>query len=200
MRPYFLALCFAAASGTEIPKGAHVLLRMVNSINTRTAQAGDYVYLRTATPISVEGQIVAPADSYVQGVVAQSSRSGRVSGRAQLSIRLETITLASGKVFKFSPHLSSVDSNDSGQKVASSENIIKQGATHGEDAKQIAILAGSGASIGGIADRSWKGAGIAAGIGSGVGLATVLLSRGKEVDLRQGTTLDVVFDRPVVLE
>ena len=68
------------------------------------------------------------------------------------------------------------------------------------DAKRIAILAGSGASIGGIADRSWKGAGIGAGIGSGVGLATVLLSRGKEVDLRQGTTLDVVFDRPVALE
>ena len=201
MRTYFLALCFtAAAAGAEIPKGAHVLLRMVNSINTRTAQPGDYVYLQTATPISVDGQIVAPVDSYVQGVVAQSIRSGRVSGRAQLSIRLETITLGSGKVFKFSPHLSSVDSNDTGQKVASSENIIKQGSTHGEDAKQIAILAGSGASIGGIADRSWKGAGIGAGIGSGVGLATVLLSRGKEVDLRQGTTLDVVFDRPVALE
>ena len=180
MKALVVALCFAtAASATEIPKGAHVLLRMVNSINTRTAQEGDYVYLRTASPISVGGQIVAPADSYVQGVVAQSKRSGRVSGRAQLSIRLDTITLASGKVFKFSPHLSSVDSNDSEQKVESNENIIRQGSTHGQDAKQISILAGGGASIGGIADRSWKGAGIGAGIGSGVGLATVLLSRGK---------------------
>ena len=190
----------AAATGAEIPKGAHVLLRMVNSINTRTAQEGDYVYLRTSTPISVDGTVVAPVDSYVQGVVAKSKRSGRVSGRAQLSIRLENLTLASGKVFKFSPHLSSVDSNDSGQKVDSRENMIKQGSSHGEDAKQIAILAGSGAMIGGIADRSWKGAGIGAGVGSGVGLATVLLTRGKEVDLRQGTTLDVVFDRPVALE
>ena len=143
---------------------------------------------------------MAPADSYVQGVVAQSKRSGRVAGRAELSIRLETMTLSSGKLFKFTPHLSSVDSNDSGQKVDSRENAIKQGPTHGEDAKQIAILAGGGASIGGFADRSWKGAGIGAGVGSGVGLATVLLSRGKEVDLRQGTTLDVVFDRPVALE
>jgi hypothetical protein len=201
MKALVVALCLtAAASATEIPKGAHVLLRMVNSVNTRTAQEGDYVYLRTASPISVGGQIVAPADSYVQGVVAQSKRSGRVSGRAQLSIRLDTITLASGKVFKFSPHLSSVDSNDSGQKVESNENIIRQGSTHGQDAKQISILAGGGASIGGIADRSWKGAGIGAGIGSGVGLATVLLSRGKEVDLKQGTTLDVVFDRPVALD
>jgi len=199
MRAYFVALVLAAAAtAAEIPRGAHVLLRMVNSINTRTAQEGDYVYLRTSTPISVDGNIVAPVDSYVQGVVAQSKRSGRVSGRAWLSIRLENLTLASGKVFKFSPHLSSVDSNDSGQKV--DENAIKQGSTHGEDAKQIAILAGSGAAIGGFADRSWKGAGIGAGIGSGVGVATVLLTRGKEVDLRQGTTLDVVFDRPVALE
>src|SRR6266403_1410625 len=201
MRVYLVALCLAAtATAAEIPRGAHVLLRMVNSINTRTAQQGDYVYLRTSTPISVDGNIVAPVDSYVQGVVTQSKRSGRVTGRAQLSIRLENITLASGKVFKFSPHLNSVDSNDTGQKVDSHENVIKQGSSHGEDAKQIAILAGSGASIGGIADRSWKGAGIGAGIGSGVGLATVLLSRGKEVDLHQGTTLDVVFDRPVALE
>jgi len=84
--------------------------------------------------------------------------------------------------------------------VESNENIIRQGSTHDQDAKQISILAGGGASIGGIADRSWKGAGIGAGIGSGVGLATVLLSRGKEVDLEQGTTLDVVFDRPVTLD
>ena len=201
MKAYILALCLAAAAtGAEIPKGAHVLLRMMNSINTRTAQPGDYVYLHTATPISVDGQIVAPVNSYVQGVVTQSKRSGRVAGRAELGIRLETITLPGGKVFKFSPHLTEVDSDESGQKVEARENTIKQGPGHGKDAKQIAILAGSGAAIGGLADRGWKGAGIGAGVGSGVGLATVLLSRGKEVDLRQGTTLDVAFDRAVVLE
>jgi type IV secretion system protein VirB10 len=201
MRSYILALCLAAsATAAEIPKGAHVLLGMMNSINTRTAQEGDYVYLHTSTPISVDGQIVVPVNSYVQGVVTMSKRSGRVTGRAELSIRLETITLPSGKVFKFSPHLAAVDSGENGQKVESHENTIKQSPSKGEDAKQIAILAGSGAAIGGLADRSWKGAGIGAGIGSGVGLATVLLTRGKEVDLQQGTTLDVVFDRPVALE
>jgi hypothetical protein len=201
MRSYILALCLAAsATAAEIPKGAHVLLSMMNSINTRTAQEGDYVYLHTSTPISVDGHIVAPVNSYVQGVVTMSKRSGRVTGRAELSIRLETITLPSGKVFKFSPHLAAVDSGETGQKVDARENAIKQAPSRSQDAKQIAILAGSGAAIGGIADRSWQGAGIGAGVGSGVGLATVLLTRGKEVDLRQGTTLDVVFDRPVALE
>ncbi len=188
------------ASGAEIPRGAHVLLRMENSINTRTAQEGDYVYLRTASPISVDGKIAVPAGSYVQGVVTESRRSGHVKGRAQLAIRLETLTLDSGKVLKFSPHLSSVDAEETGQKVTGKESAVEQAPDRGRDAERIAILAGSGASIGGLADRSWKGAGIGAGAGAAVGLATVLLSRGREVELRHGATLDVVFDRPVALE
>jgi len=195
-----IAVAWLAADGAEIPQGAHVLLRMENSINTRTAQEGDFVYLRTASPISVGGQIAAPSGSYVQGVVTESKRSGRVKGRAQLAIRLESLTLESGKVFKFSPHLSSVDSGETGQKVSGRENAIEQAPDTGKDAQRIAIWAGSGAALGGLTDRSWKGAGIGAGAGSAVGLATVLLTRGKEVELRHGATLDVVFDRPVALE
>jgi hypothetical protein len=187
-------------SAAEIPQGSHLLLRMVNSVGTRTAQEGDYVYLRTASPITTGGQIIVPVESYVQGVVSHTRRSGRVSGRAELTIRLETLTLPGGKVFKVSPHLSSVDSSEGEQKVDHRENSVKQGTDRMQDAGRVAILAGSGAAIGGIADRSWKGAGIGSAAGSAVGLATVLLTRGKEVDLKQGATLDVVFDRPVVLE
>jgi hypothetical protein len=31
-------------------------------------------------------------------------------------------------------------------------------------------------------------------------LATVLVTRGREVELRQGSSLDVVFDRPLLLQ
>ncbi len=78
--------------------------------------------------------------------------------------------------------------------------MIKQAPDHGADARRIAILAGEGGAIGGIADRSWTGAGIGAGAGSAVGIATTLLTRGKEVELRQGSTLDVVFDRAIAIE
>lgn len=188
------------ALAAEIPKGTHVALRMVNSINTRTAGEGDQVYLQTASPIAVDGQILIPAGSYVQGVVSHVKRSGKVAGRAELGIRLESLTLPSGKVLKISPRLSSVDANDTGQKVESQENMVKQGPEHGKDAARIAILAGSGAGIGGIADRSWSGAGIGAGAGGAVGIASVLLTRGHEVELRQGTTLDIVFDRAIAIE
>jgi len=193
-------LISTAVLGSEIPRGTHVLLRMVNSINTRTAREGDYVYLRTAIPIVANGEIVAPAESYIQGVVSHAKPSGRVSGRAELGIRLETMTLPAGKTVKFSPRLAAVDSGETGQQVDAHETGIRQGGTKGQDVERIAITAGSGAAIGGLADRSWKGAGIGAGVGSAVGLATVLLTRGKEVELRQGMTLDVVFDRAVPLE
>jgi hypothetical protein len=194
------ALLASAVPAAEIPQGAHLLLRMENSVSTRTAKEGDSVYLRTASPIAADGQIVVPVGSYVQGVVAQAKRSGRTKGRAELAIRLDTLTLLSGQVVKFSPHLSSVDPGADGQRVSGPENAVQQEPSRGQDAARIAILAGSGAAIGGLADRSWKGAGIGSGIGGAVGLATVLLTRGKEVELHQGSTLDVVFDRAVALQ
>src|ERR1019366_4019501 len=201
MRLAILALSVSLLSAaSEIPQGSHVLLRMVNSISTRTAREGDYVYLRTATPISAGGAIVVPAGSYVQGVVSHAPRSGRVKGKAELAIRIETMTLPGGKVISLTPHLSSVDSQGTGQKVDEKEDQIKQGGSQGADVARVGELSGAGAAIGGMATRTWTGAGIGAGAGAGVGLATVLLTRGKEVELRQGSTIDVVFDRAVLVE
>ncbi len=201
MKPAILSvLAFMALRAAEIPKNTHVLLKMVNSISTRTAQEGEQVYLQTASPISDGHGILVPVGSYVQGTVLISRRSGKVSGRAQLAIRLDTLTLPSGKMLKFSPHLSSIDDGESTQKVMNDEGLVQQGSTIGKDVERIAILAGSGAAIGGMADRSWSGAGIGSAAGGAVGLATTLLTRGKEVELRQGSSLDVVFDRPLPIE
>jgi hypothetical protein len=195
----FLSMPLAALAA-EVPQGTHLLLRMVNSINTRTAAEGDQVYLETASPIALNGEIVIPRGSYVQGVITHAKRSGKVAGRAELGIRLETLTLPGGKAMQIAPRLSAVDSENTGQKVDKDEGVIKQAPDRGKDAARIAIWAGSGAAIGGIADRSWTGAGIGAGAGGAVGVATMLLTRGKEVQLRQGSTLDVVFDRPITIE
>src|SRR3954469_5607506 len=197
-----LAFVLAAAlplSAADIPQGAHCLLRLVNSISTRTATVGDFVYMTVATPIAANGQIVVPEGSYVQGVVSQSKRSGRVQGRASLAIRIETLTLPSGKVIKITPHLNSVDSDGTEQKV-DKEGGVQQGGTKGADAARIATVAGTGAALGAIVDRGAKGAGIGAGAGGAVGLATVLLGRGREVELRQGSTVDVIFERAVPIE
>src|SRR5579871_2222181 len=174
----FLTLVFCAAAllpAAEIPQGAHVLLRMVNSVSTRTARDGDRIYMRTASPIVVKGQVLVPADSYAEGVVARSLRSGRLKGRAELAIRVENLMLPNGKTIGVAPRLSTVDSEGTGQNVDEKENGIKQAATKGQDAGKIGV-------------RGAEGAGIGAGIGGAVGLATALVTRGPEVDLRPGAT------------
>lgn len=200
----FLALPFGllaqSALAADIAAGTHVLLRMVSSVSTRTAKAGDQVYLQTASPIAEGGQILVPVGTYVQGTVLEAKRSGRVKGRAQIALHLDTMTFANGKAYKIEPHVDSVASDENGQKVIDNEGTVKQAGNKLEDAGRIAVLAGSGAGIGGIADRSWSGAGIGAGIGGAVGVATTLLTRGKEIDLRQGTTLDVIFDHPLTIQ
>jgi type IV secretion system protein VirB10 len=201
-------VCLLAAAGgfaAEIPSGTHVLLRLQNTVNSRTAKVGDYVYLATATPIVTDGGIAVPLGSYVQGVVAMVERAGRVKGRAELAIRLETLTLPSGRRYRLEPRVASIEGDADGQQVVDRENTVQQGSTVGQDAGQVAILAGSGAALGAMVGRignggALRGAGIGAGAGAAVGLATVLLTRGKDVDLRQGSTIDVVLDRPVTLD
>jgi len=202
MKPLALILFSSlAVSAADIPAGTHVLLKMVSSVSTRTAKAGDQVYLQTASPIAAGGTILVPVGTYVQGTVAEAKRSGRVKGRAEIALHLDTLTFASGKALKIAaPHVDSVDSGESGQKVENDEGTVKQGGTKLQDVGRIAILAGSGAAIGGLATESVRDAGIGAGIGGAVGVATALLTRGREVDLRAGSTLDVVFDRPISIE
>ena len=174
--------------------------RFGRKLNVSTAQADLPIAAFFFDCLLAGGQILVPVGTYVQGTVAESKRSGRVKGRAEIALHLETLTFASGQAFKIAPHLASVESGETGQSVEGNEGAVKQSATKLQDAGRIAILAGTGAAIGGMATRSWSGAGIGSAAGGAVGFATTLLTRGKEVDLHAGSTLDVVFDRPLPLE
>ena len=57
----------------------------------------------------------------------------------------------------------------------------------------------AGATIGGLAG-GWKGAGIGGGIGAGVGTAIGMLSRGADVRLEPGTSVEMVIQRDVPLD
>jgi hypothetical protein len=59
--------------------------------STRTARDGDRVYMRTATPILVNGQFVVPVESYAEGTVSRAAQHVRTRrdfrGRSQPSVR-----------------------------------------------------------------------------------------------------------------
>jgi hypothetical protein len=182
-------------TAVEIPKGTHVLLRLENSVTSRTAQPGDVVYFRTASPIIVDSRVVVFPNSYAQGTVTVVKRPGRLSGRGELGLRLDTLTLSNGRVFRFSGAVDSVDAEGTGQRANREEGIVRQGPDTGRDAVSVTSRGAQGAAIGAVVDRSVTGAGIGGGAGAAAGLAQVLLTRGRDVELRRGATIDVVLDR-----
>lgn len=192
MKP-FRALAFAAfvstASAAEIPAGTHLLLRMENSISSRTAKAGDGVYFRTVTPLSAGGRIVVPPGSYGQGIVTRAERGKRAHGQAGLEIQLIMLMLANGEVITASSRTTSISSEEA------SKGQWDAGVIPPIPFKSVFGAAAVGAIAGG---RTGSGIGMAA-VGA-VAVISSIVARGHEVELRQGTNVDVAFDRPVVFE
>ena len=187
------------ASGTiVVPSGTRLPLVLHNSITTRNAQPGDPIYLETTFPIVQDERVLVPAGSYVQGEITDAKRPGKVKGTGELRVRLTTMILPNGYTVKFG----AVPTNAG---TGGNESTDKEGTIHGDtdkssDVGTVMKGTGAGAGIGAIASRSATGAGIGAGIGAAIGLATVLMTRGPELELPRGTSVDIVLDRPLYLD
>src|SRR5579863_185281 len=187
-----------SAAMLTVPSGTKLPLVLHNSITTRNAHPGDPVYLETLFPIVLNNKILIPAGSYVQGEVLSSKRPGKVKGVGEMQIRLNTMILPNGYTVSFNatPNNAGTGGNES----VDSEGNIKGDTDKATDAGTVLKGTAIGAGIGAVATRSAGGAGIGAGIGAAAGLMTVLLTRGPELELPRGTTLDVVIDRTLYLD
>jgi hypothetical protein len=187
-----------AAGTIVVPSGTRLPLVLHNSITTRNAQPGDPIYLETTFPIVQDERVLVPAGSYVQGEITEARRPGKVKGTGELRVRLTTMILPNGYTVKFG----AVPTNAG---TGGNESTDKEGTIHGDtdkasDVGTVMKGTGAGAGIGAIASRSASGAGIGAGIGAAVGLATILMTRGPELELPRGTSVDIVLDRPLYLD
>lgn len=182
----------------ELPTGTHIPLVLHNAISTRSAQPGDPVYFETSFPVMLNGKVIVPAGSWVSGEVTESKRPGRVKGRAELMVRLNTLILPNA--YMVSLVASPGNAGTGGNETTDREGKVTGDTDKGTDVGTIAKTTAAGAGIGAIAGQSAKGAGIGAGVGAAVGLATVLLTRGPEAELPRGTTLDAILDHPVMLD
>ena len=81
-----------------VPAGTKVLLHLQSAINTKSAKAGDGVYLASTFPVVVGNRVMIPAGVYVQGVVDRVERAGHVKGRAQLDLHFTSIIFPNGSV------------------------------------------------------------------------------------------------------
>ena len=163
-----------------VPAGTKIPLTLKQGINTKNARPGDPVYAQTAFPITQENQILIPAGTFVQGEVRRVVRPGRVKGRAELQMSFTSMIFPNG----YTVMLPGAVQNTPGSKnntVNGKEGTIQGESSKGKDAATIATATIPGAGIGAIADGG-KGAAIGAATGGVIGLATVLLTRGPEVN------------------
>ena len=179
-----------------VDQGTRILLRLTHSVNTKRTAPGDRVYLETAVPIFVDGRLLIPGGSYVTGTVTESKQAGRVKGKAALNLRFDTLTLPNGVTRDFRSRAASADTHGNLDR---SEGRIEAEGNKSGDAKTVGQTTAAGAGIGTVAGAATGhyglGAGIGAAAGAVAGLAGVLRSRGPEVVLPPGTTMELVLDR-----
>jgi hypothetical protein len=189
----------APAAKIQVPSGTHIPLVLHNAISTRSARPGDPVYLETLFPIMIDGHVVIPAGSYMSGEITESKRPGRVKGKGELMVKLNTLILPNAYMVNLNATPSGGAGTGGNETMDSEGKIIGDSDKLG-DAATIAKTTVGGAAIGGLATRTPAGAGIGAGIGAAAGLMAVLLTRGPEAVLPRGSTLEAVLDRPIFLD
>lgn len=187
-----------ASTGEKIlvPSGTRIGVILENGISTETSKPGDSVYFRTSFPITIDNKVVIPVGSYLRGEVVEAKRPGRIKGKGEFRVKLNTLVFPNGYTVNMNggPH-----STDAGKVKTDQEGKMTGPGGKGKDTETIATTTVTGAGIGAIAGGA-KGAGIGAGIGGLAGLGAVLLTRGPEAHLPRGSSMDLQLERDLLLD
>ena len=181
-----------------IPRGTRIPLALINSVSTKNSEPGDRLYLESVFPVIVDGRILIPAGAYVTGQVTDVKRAGRVKGRAEMHVVFEQLILSNGVVRDFRGSLGALEGT-SEETLDRESGEIKGEGGKGDDARTIAGAASTGAGVGVIAGAAGgnpiRGLGMGSAVGAAAGVAGVLLTRGPDAVLEQGSQLEIVLDR-----
>jgi len=188
-----------------VPAGTKVLLQLRSAVNTKSAKAGDGVYLASTFPVVVGNRVMIPAGVYVQGVVDRVERAGHVKGRAQLDMHFTSIIFPNGSVVEIPGLVNSLPGASKQNVKDDGEGTIEQQGDKTRNMGKVAEVAiptgGTVGSIAGLGSGHPLAGGIA-GIAGGVGAAALvsLFTRGADVNIEQGTQVEMVLQRPLILE
>src|SRR5712692_7606587 len=159
--------------------GTAVTVRLASAVGSKLSANGYHFSATVATPVEVNGKVVAPAGAEALGKVVEAVPQGHFKGAAVLRLVLETVTV----------------NNDSYDVQTSSVSRSLKG-----KGKRTATLigggAGGGALIGGLAGGG-KGALIGAALGAGAGTAGAAYTGEKEIVLPAESTLSFKLAHPL---
>jgi outer membrane lipoprotein SlyB len=181
-----------------IPAGTKVPIALKHAISTKSSREGESVYAETTFPVVLNSRVLIPAGTYVQGKISHVQRAGHVKGRAEVLMHFTTLIYPSGYTVVLPGSVENVPGADK-TSMKDDERTIRQDSQTGEKVGTVATAAGTGAVIGGLSHGA-KGGLIGAGVGGAVGSAIAMLSRGNDVKLDAGTTLEMVIQREVPLD
>jgi hypothetical protein len=172
-----------AAPGTPItlPSGHAILVRMIDSVDSKHDEVGDPFHAALETDLSVNGVLVARRGSDVYGRLTYAKNSGRLAGNAELQLELTRIIIE-GKEFP----------------IVTGDYTVKGRGRGGDTARNVGGGAVLGAIIGGIAGGG-TGAAIGAGVGGAAGAGATAATRGRAIKVPSETLLEFRLDQPVTV-
>jgi hypothetical protein len=185
-----------------VPTGTVIPIILTAYLNTKTSQAGDTFYADTTYPIWIQQRLAIPKGSTVRGTVTEVVRPGKVKGKARIAVRFDDILLPNGIKRELTASFRGIHGSGDVSFNKKSESVSASGSVS-DDAKTITNDTMAGAAIGSIGGvisgngRYGKSVGIGAGAGAAVGVASVLLGRGKDLVLDPGTQFDLELQRPM---
>lgn len=165
-----------------LSSGTPLIVRLGETLSTDRNYTGDTFRGTLASPIIIDGFIIADKGSRVLGRIVNAQKAGRNEGSADLNLTLTQINTTDGQRV-----LVQTNSND------------RQGPYYsGHDAAKIAGGAALGAIIGAVAGGG-KGAAIGAGAGGAAGTGLALSSHGKPCVIPVESQLTFQLAVPVTL-
>jgi hypothetical protein len=172
---------FYVANGTRID----ATLR--ETVDTRSSKAGDRFTMDVTSPGQYRGAVI-------EGTVGEVSNSGRLSGRANISLDFETISM-NGKTYQFAGLIESVTAANGDTVSVNNEGSVRDSSQTTQTAIRTGIGAVLGTVIGAIAGGG-KGAAIGAAVGGGAGAGSVIITGRDSIELGPGSAFRISASAP----
>jgi hypothetical protein len=166
-----------------IPNGTQIVGVLNNDLSTQNVREGDRFTMTVRSPGQYEG-------ATVEGRVVSINRSGRVSGRSEMTLDFDSIRMRDGRSYSYAGILESVRTPDGDVVRVDNEGAVRESDQSKTTIQRTAIGTAVGAIIGAIAGGG-KGAAIGAVIGAGAGAGSVYVQGRNDLDLQAGTEITV---------
>jgi hypothetical protein len=168
-----------AGAATDVPEGTEIVATLDDRLSTRDASAEDPFTLTIVSPGQFEG-------ARIDGRLLAVDRSGRVTGRSDMTFDFDRIRFRNGRTADFDGVIESVRTADGDELQVENTNVGEDDSQTSRTATRTGIDAAIGAVIGAVTGGT-KGAAIGAAIGGAAGAGSVILQGRDDLDLEPGS-------------